>query len=64
MDLSLVPLEELCNEIMNRGSHGIVYIYGKGENRGYYNWIGHPLMCYGLCIEMINKIRQEAEEED
>lgn len=68
MELSLVPTDDLLNEIMQRHEHAIfagMQILG-GEDRRYLTrrkWVGNGATCQGLCAELGWKIAKTADEE-
>jgi hypothetical protein len=62
MDLSLVPINELADELMKRGKVGIVYVHGLEGRQGYVNWIGDYYAALGLCIDMQREIMEEFED--
>ncbi len=64
MDLSLVPIEKLVDEIISRGSCGIVFITGLDpEDLGYVNWTGDYYKALGLCVDMQHRIQQECADD-
>jgi len=65
--LSLVPLTDLCEEVMRRAHDGIIIINLKDvdiDEDCYYNWVGNSIMCLGLCQRMIEVINQDTLDED
>ena len=71
-DLDLYPTDELVDEVLKRSNMGVfsaVYpIDGNPDKRDYvWNYMGNPIMCSGLAIELAHKITKEhidLQEED
>lgn len=67
VDLSLVPLTELCDEVCNRASSAIVMVImpNDPENMfGYHNWKGDYYKALGICSEMEELIKDYAREKN
>lgn len=65
MDLSLIPLEQLCDEICSRSKSAIVFVrcdFPDTQFNGYWNWKGDYYEALGLCSEMLYKIQKEEPE--
>jgi hypothetical protein len=63
MDLSLVPINDLADELMKRGKVGIVYVHGLEGRQGYVNWTGDYYAALGLCVDMQREIIKNTDEE-
>lgn len=64
MDLSLVPIEELSEELMKRGDCGITLITGIGsDGNAYINWTGDYYKALGLCVDMQRFIIEDSHED-
>lgn len=62
MDLSLVPVNELADEIVKRGKTAIVVVAGLEGKEQYLNWVGEYHSALGLCVDMQRFIIKECEE--
>ena len=66
VDLSLVPLRELCDEAIRRCKHGIMLLEIEGKDTKaplFWNWKGDYYYNLGLCREMQNII-ESGEDND
>ena len=71
-DLDLYPTDELVDEVLKRSQMGIFSaaysVDGKPTSEDYvWNYMGNPLLCSGLAIELAHKIIREhidLQEED
>lgn len=62
-DLSLIPINELADELVKRGSVGIVFIADMGPDKlAYVNWVGDYYTALGLCSEMEEKIKGDRRD--
>ena len=63
-DLSLVPVDELCDEIVKRGDAAIVFVSGLSKDgKGYVNWGGDYYKALGLCFAMQTCIQADSSDD-
>lgn len=58
MDLSLVPIQDLYEEILGRFDHAVFMGIKVGKDDSSYSrrWKGNHHMAMGLCSDLINEI--------
>ncbi len=61
MDLSLISIEDLSEELMNRSSCGIIHLKSLKEDEIYFNWVGPHYEALGHCTNMQNIISREKD---
>lgn len=59
VDLSLVPVQDLINEIKNRTVSLIVFGRTLEAKTAYIDWHGEYYECLGLCSEMEEFIKSQ-----
>jgi hypothetical protein len=64
MDLSLVPIEELAEELMRRSKTAIIHLHDVKDEQGYFNWTGDYYTALGLCADLTRIISEEGMEDD
>lgn len=62
MDLSLIPVNELADEIIRRGKTGIVMVSGLENKEVYINWVGEYYAALGFCVDMQRFIIEECRD--
>lgn len=63
MDLSLVPVNELADELVKRGKTAIVFVAGLENKEAYINWVGEYYTALGLCVDMQRFIIEECHKD-
>ena len=63
-DMSLIPTQEVLNELKNRFEH-MVFKGQRKENDGrsvaMYDWHGEHVLCLGLCDEIQHDILKDKD---
>lgn len=63
IDLSLVPVNELADELVKRGKTAIVFVAGLKNDEAYINWVGEYYPALGLCVDMQRFIIEECKDQ-
>ena len=62
IDISLVPLNELVDEVINRGDTAVVMVIEKENHQLYFNWVGDYYRALGVCSELENRIKEDRKD--
>lgn len=64
VDLSLVPVEDLADELIKRGSVAVVGVIDVEPKLTYWNWVGDYYSALGLCADISHTICTQRESID